>query len=99
MPAHNAFLLVPTDDLSIAVWNLSSAGARRNTIGIRTLWGGDATAIEDVEIDGCEGQPSMIEDCEGAWYTLSGMRLQSRPTVNGMYLHDGKKVVINLRDR
>ena len=99
MPAHNAFLLVPTDNLPIAVWNLSSAGVRSNTLGIRTLWGGDATAIEDVEIEGRDGQPSVIEDGEGAWYTLSGMRLQSRPTVSGMYIHNGKKVVINLRTR
>ena len=99
MPTHNAFLLVPTDNLPIAVWNLSSAGVRSNTLGIRTLWGGDATAIEDVEIEGRDGQPSVIEDGEGAWYTLSGMRLQSRPTVSGMYIHNGKKVVINLRTR
>jgi hypothetical protein len=72
---------------------------RRNTIAIRTLWGEDATAIEDVEIEGHDGHSSAIEDCEGVWYTLSGMRLQSRPTVSGVYIHDGKKVVVSPRVR
>ena len=97
MPAHNAFLLVPTDNLPTAVWSLPSAGARRNTIAIRTLWGEETTAIEDVTLDTREDQP--LDKAGGAWYTLSGMRLQSKPTVSGVYIHDGKKVVVNLRDR
>lgn len=100
MPAHTAYLLVPTSDLPLAVWSQQNgAAARRNTIAIRALWGEDATAIEDVEIDGREGHSSAIEDCEGAWYTLSGMRLQSRPTASGVYIHDGKKVVVSPRVR
>ena len=92
MPAHNAYLLVPTDQLPVAVWSQQSiSSARRNTIGIRTSWGEDTTAIEDVEL---EGQSTATEDSEGEWYTLSGMQLQSRPTVNGIYIHDGRKVVI-----
>ena len=99
MPAHNAFLLVPTDNLPTAVWSLPSAARRRNTIAIRTVWDEDATAIEDIEIEGHDGHSSAIEDCEGVWYTLSGMRLQSRPTVSGVYIHDGKKVVVSPRVR
>lgn len=100
MPAHSAYLLVPTNDLPLAVWSQQNgAAARRNTIAIRTVWGEDATAIEDIEIDGCDGHSSAIEDCEGVWYTLSGMRLQSRPTVSGVYIHDGKKVVVSPRVR
>lgn len=100
MPAHSAYLLVPTNDLPLAVWSQQNgAAARRNTIAIRTVWGEDATAIEDIEIDGCDGHSSAIEDCEGAWYTLSGMRLQSKPTVSGVYIHDGKKVVVSPRVR
>jgi hypothetical protein len=92
MPANNAFLLVPTEKLPLAVWSQQSgASARRNTIGFRTSWGEDTTAIEDVEL---EGQSLAIEDSEGEWYTLSGMRLQSKPTVSGIYIHDGRKLVI-----
>lgn len=100
MPAHSAYLLVPTSDLPVAVWSQQNvAAARRNTIAIRTVWDEDATAIEDIEIDGCDGHSSAIEDCEGVWYTLSGMRLQSKPTVSGVYIHDGKKVVVSPRVR
>lgn len=28
------------------------------------------------------------------WYTLDGRRLSSRPTTNGVYIHNQKKVVI-----
>ena len=97
MPAHNAFLLVPTDNLPTAVWSLPSAARRRNTIAIRTLWGEEITAIEDVTLDTREDQP--LDKAGGAWYTLSGMRLQSRPTVSGVYIHDGKKVVVSPRVR
>ncbi len=31
---------------------------------------------------------------DNAWYTLSGIRLQSEPTQKGIYIHDGKKVVV-----
>ena len=30
---------------------------------------------------------------DGAWHTLSGMRLGGRPTQKGVYVHGGKKVV------
>ena len=30
----------------------------------------------------------------GAWYTLSGIRLQGKPTKSGMYIHNGKKEVL-----
>lgn len=92
MPAHNAYLLVPTDQLPVAVWSQQSiSSARRNTIGIRTSWGEDTTAIEDVEL---EGQLSATEDSEGEWYTLSGMQLQSKPAVSGIFIHDRRKVGI-----
>ena len=30
-----------------------------------------------------------------AWYTLSGTRLNGKPSAKGLYIHNGKKVVIN----
>lgn len=30
----------------------------------------------------------------GAWYTLDGRKLNGMPTVKGMYINNGKKVVI-----
>ena len=30
----------------------------------------------------------------GAWYDMSGRRLTSKPTQTGLYLNDGRKVVV-----
>ena len=32
-------------------------------------------------------------DSSAAWYTLGGMKLNGQPTVKGVYIHKGKKVV------
>lgn len=29
------------------------------------------------------------------WYTLDGRRLNAKPTMRGLYIHDGKKIIIN----
>ena len=34
------------------------------------------------------------EKLSDAWYTLSGRRLNAAPTAKGLYIHDGKKVII-----
>ena len=31
----------------------------------------------------------------GVWYTLDGRRLTGKPTMKGIYIHNGKAVVIN----
>ena len=36
-----------------------------------------------------------LTDSDGAWYTLSGTRLNGKPSAKGLYIHNGKKVVIN----
>ena len=33
-------------------------------------------------------------DSEGVWYSLDGVRLNSKPTTKGLYINNGKKVVI-----
>ena len=59
------------------------AGARGNT---RSITGGNGTtgidAIENVTIDN-----------EG-WYDLQGRKLQAKPNRGGIYIHNGKKVVV-----
>ena len=59
------------------------AGARANT---RSITGGNGTtgidAIENVTIDN-----------EG-WYDLQGRKLQAKPNRGGIYIHNGKKVVV-----
>ena len=38
----------------------------------------------------------IITECPApdAWYDITGMRLKSRPTRSGLYIHNGKKVII-----
>ena len=30
----------------------------------------------------------------GGWYTMDGVRLESKPTTKGIYINNGKKIVI-----
>ncbi len=48
---------------------------------------GDATAISAVSNEPVVASPS-------GWFTLDGRRLADKPTLRGIYLHNGKKVVV-----
>ena len=50
---------------------------------------GETTAIG--EIDTKTGK--MTFDSK-AWYTLDGVRLSSKPSTKGIYINNGKKIVI-----
>ena len=45
---------------------------------------GTTTGIDNVNISGLE---------DGAWYTISGMRV-NRPAAKGVYIHNGRKVIV-----
>jgi len=59
----------------------SAAPARELTIGIDT-----ATGIRFVE----DGQSTTDQ-----WYTIDGRKLQNKPTKDGLYIKNGKTVVVN----
>ena len=61
----------------------SSNAARRLTIS-RGM--GEITDIDNVSTD--------IEEAEATWYSLDGKKLSGKPTGKGIYLRNGKKVVI-----
>ncbi len=48
---------------------------------------GDSTGITNMEY-------TDLTDETSVWYDLSGRRLTSKPTQRGMYLHQGKKIII-----
>ena len=50
---------------------------------------GETTAIGTLDTKTGE----MTFDSE-AWYTLDGVRLSGKPTKKGLYINNGKKVVI-----
>ena len=44
---------------------------------------------------GITGTPTISNTTtDNAWYTLSGMKLSKKPAKNGVYIHQGKKVII-----
>ena len=47
----------------------------------------NATGIEELRF-------KNFEDAEGTWYSLDGRRLDAKPTKKGIYVKDGRKIVI-----
>ena len=66
-----------------AYLNTNTAGAR---IFVEEA-DGSVTAISTITADG------QLIPAEG-WYTLNGVKLQSAPTAKGVYINNGKKVVV-----
>lgn len=93
MPAHNAFMLVETDNLPRALWEQYPSSARQNTIGIRSDGDNGVTDINEVKVINSEGYIADDID-EAPWFTLSGMKLSTRPTQPGLYIYNNRKVVI-----
>lgn len=50
----------------------------------------DATGISHVTTDGHDTQDGL----SGAWFTLDGRRLHAQPTQKGIYIMNGKKIII-----
>ena len=46
------------------------------------------------EIDAIDAVTPSFSKGDGAWYTLSGMKLEGEPTEKGIYVKDGKKVLL-----
>ena len=59
-----------------------------NTLSGQTVYvGGTTTAIESVTMEEAKNT------ADDAWYTITGMRI-NKPTQAGLYIHNGKKVII-----
>ncbi len=62
------------------------------------LFNFDGPAIAAAFILEGPDMPTAISDIttrsDDTWYTLSGVRLNAMPTRNGIYIHNGKKVVV-----
>ena len=58
--------------------------------------GSTPTGISPAEIADCNATLSKREMAEmaGAWYTLDGRKLDTKPTAKGVYVVNGKKFVI-----
>ena len=51
----------------------------------------------NVSLGGATGIKGIAADNEddGAWYTLDGVKVNGKPTAKGLYIHNGKKVIVN----
>lgn len=97
MPAHTAFLCVPSDLLPTALWGtFPPSSSRQYTLGIRELDNETTTDIPHLLFPSeDEGEASPWGGMEGVtWYTLDGTRLSAPPTKAGIYICGGRKVVI-----
>ena len=61
--------------------------------GRLTLSFDDPTDVESVQDSGFRIQDSIDEDAP--WYDLNGRKYTERPTKPGLYIHGGKKVIID----
>lgn len=78
LAAHKAYLHVP------------SSMPAKNFYVIEGIFDNGDTPTSIVSVSDNVG-PSMDEGC---YYTLTGIRMSSRPTRAGIYIHNGKKIVI-----
>ena len=66
-----------------------SSGTQARSFSLNFGEGDDATGI--ISMEDVRGK---MEDVNGFWYSLDGRRLASKPIAKGVYIHNGKKVVI-----
>ena len=60
----------------------------------------EVMTFEGNAISGTPDEPTSIEfvrqemDSQDGWYTLQGVKLPAQPSVKGIYIHHGKKQII-----
>lgn len=87
MPANTAFLCVPTEQLPVALWGtFPSSSSRLYTLGIREL--------DNETTDLTAPRDDNKENGRQCWYTLNGTMLSATPTKPGIYIKNGRKVVV-----
>lgn len=95
MPAWNVHIIVEyEDDLSQAIdltdngdgtWTLDQMPAYNVKLVVE--YGDDETAIDNISA-------SQDRKGDGYWYTLDGRRLAHQPITKGIYIYDGRKIVV-----
>ena len=77
-------------------FRLQSTGTIAANLAYLSLPTADTDKI-NVSLGGATGIKGIAADNEdnGAWYTLDGVKVNEKPTVKGLYIHHGKKVVVN----
>ena len=88
LPDNCAYLGVPKDELPLAAWDPAAQAAplRRNTIGIREE--SESASISE------QGFVKSETSISTPWYDLNGRLLPTPPHQSGIYIHQGKKIIV-----
>ena len=54
----------------------------------------EVTGIKEVYVDEGQAARNKVQG-DDVWYTINGMRLNGKPSAPGLYINNGKKVIIN----
>ena len=77
------------DTFNCYIDQTGSASARELTFTFEEA-DGTTTAIRAISVDKDENSESV----KAGWYTIGGMKLQGAPAQKGIYIHNGKKIVV-----
>ena len=83
--AGKCFLAVPKQAYMDGTLKLGTEGSSSRSFGIET--GGTTSLIDN-------GQLTMDNSAAAQWYSLDGRRLDKTPKAKGVYIRNGKKLVI-----
>lgn len=78
---------------AIADWGIE-ADVTVDQTGKTRAEGSTPGAYAKTTPSGIQGVEAVEEAGDGAYYTLQGVKLGARPTATGIYIHNGKKVII-----
>ena len=80
-PFYKAMLFIP-----------SGTGSRLSAISL--AFSEEVTGIKEVYVDEGQAARNKVQG-DDVWYTINGMRLNGKPSAPGLYINNGKKVIIN----
>lgn len=80
-PFYKAMLFIP-----------SGTGGSANAISF--AFSEEVTGIKEVHVDEGQAARNKVQG-DDVWYTINGMRLNGKPSAPGLYINNGKKVIIN----
>ena len=92
---NKAYLLVPSEYLTTALWlEAGKEGYKDSDAGINMFYLDLAGYEDGDETDGIATVDLSAAEDNSVYYTLTGMRLNGKPTVKGIYVCNGKKVYV-----
>ncbi len=80
-PFYKAMLFIPS-------------GTGDSVSAISLEFSEEVTGIKEVYVDEGQAARNKVQG-DDVWYTINGMRLNGKPSAPGLYINNGKKVIIN----